>query len=235
MNKIMTWLKSIRLARIVTIFMAGILLFVSTACGGSKVLAKTADDARQEVPGKAVTNTYKGGMNDYEDVDPRRDTSEAKAKAKALIENAQKNVDEKSINSPEDYAENYRSGTPLGERTRRLGEDIGSSAKNTAEDVAEGTKRGLENIKENAQGTPGYVKQTGKETAKLEFEEAQTKANNSIKSSQQALDTAGDASRNIGSKIQDSARDAADAVKSKVNRDIGRTQQALKDAADSID
>ncbi len=235
MNKIMTWFKRIRLDRIVTVFLAGVLLLVSTACGGSKVLAKTADQARQEVPSKAVTNTYKGGMNDYEDVDPRRDTSEAKAKAKDLIQNAQRNINEKGIDSPEEYAENYRSGTPLGERVRRLGEDIGNSAENVAEGVSKGTQRGIENIKENAQQAPGYVKQTGKETATFDLDKAQTQANNSIKSTQQALDNAGDAGRNRGEKMQRSARNAADAIKGKVNRDIGRTQQAIEDAANAID
>ena len=235
MKKVITWLKSIRLDRILTVFLAGILLFVSTACGSSKVLAKTSDNVREEVPSSAVSNPYKGGMNDYSDVDARRDTSESKAKAKALIENAQKNIDEKSVDSREQYVENYKSGTPLGERVRRLGEDIGESAENVAEGVSKGTKKGIQNIKENAQEAPGYVKQTAKETADVDFEKAQAKTNNSIKSTQQALDKAGDAGKNIGDKIQDAARNTADAVKGKVNRDIGGTQQALQDATDDID
>ena len=178
MKKVITWLKSIRVDRILTVFLAGVLLFVSTACGSTKVLAKTADEVRQEVPSRAITNTYKGGMNDYSDVDPRRDTSEAKAKAKALIDNAQSNIDEKSVDSPEQYAKNYRSGTPLGERVRRLGEDIGESAEEVAEGASKGVQKGVQNIKENAQKAPDYVKRAGKETAKVEFEEAQAKANN---------------------------------------------------------
>ena len=178
MKKVMNWMKGIRLDRILTVFLAGILLFFSTACGGSKVLAKTADDVRQEVPSRAVTNTYKGGMNDYSDVDARRDTTEAKAKAKALIENAQSNIDRKSVDSPEQYAKNYRSGTPLGERVRRIGEDIGESAEEVAGGATKGVQKGIQNIKENAQNAPGYVKQAGKETAKVEFEEAQAKTHN---------------------------------------------------------
>jgi len=181
MKKLATWLKSIRLDRILTVFLAGILLFVSTACGSTKVLAKTADNVREEVPERAVTNTYKGGMNDYNDVDPRRDTSEAKAKAKSLIENAQRNINEKSVDSREQYVENYRSGTPLGERVRRIGEDIGESAEEVAEGASKGVQKGVQNIKENAQQAPDYVKKAGKETANLEFEEAQSQANNSMK------------------------------------------------------
>jgi hypothetical protein len=177
MKKVITWLKTIRVDRILTVFLAGVLLFVSTACGTTKVLAKTADEVRKEVPSRAITNTYQGGMNNYEDVDARRNTSEAKAKAKGLIENAQQNIDEKSVDSREQYVKNYRSGTPLGERVKRLGEDIGESAEELAEGASKGTQNGLQNIKENAQKAPGYVKKAGKETAKVEFEEAQSKAN----------------------------------------------------------
>lgn len=213
MNKVITWLKKIRLNQIVTVFFAGILLFVSTACGDSNLLAKTADQVKQEVPDKAVTNTYKGGMNDYEDIDPRRSTTQSKAKAKSLIENAQKNVNTKGIDSPGDYAENFKSGTPLGERTKRLGENIGDSAKNAADDVAEGTKRGIRNIKENTQDAASAVKVNAQDTA------------SSVK---------GKVNRDIG-RTQQALEDSASAVKGKVNRDIGRTQQALDDAADAID
>ncbi|AFZ19197.1 DUF6658 family protein [Allocoleopsis franciscana] len=181
MKKVITWLKSIRVDRILTVFLAGVLLFVSTACGTTKVLAKTADDVREEVPGRAITNTYQGGMNNYEDVDPRRNTSEAKAKAKSLIENAQRNIDQKSVDSREQYVENYKSGTPLGERVRRIGEGIGESAEELAEGASKGTQKGVQNIKENAQKAPDYVKKAGKETANLEFEEAQSQANNSMR------------------------------------------------------
>jgi lysyl-tRNA synthetase class I len=228
-------LKRIRLDRIVTVFFAGILLFISTACGTTNALAKTADDARQEVPSKAVTNTYKGGMNDYSDVDARRDTTEAKAKAKALIENAQRNINQKSVDSPDRYADNYRSGTPLGERARRLGEDIGESAEEVTEGAAKGVQKGIQNIKENAQQAPGYLKQTGKETANFDLDEAQTRANNSIKDTRQALDRASETGRSLGNKIQGVAQDTADAVKTKVNRDINRTQRALDNAVDAID
>jgi len=236
MNKISTWLKRIRLDRIVTVFLAGILLFISTACGTTNALAKTADEVRPEVPGRAVTNTYKGGMNNYSDVDARRDTSEAKAKAKGLIENAQRNINQKSVDSPDQYADNYRSGTPLGERVRNLGEDIGESAQEVTSGASKGVQKGIQNIKENAQQAPGYVKQTGKETANFDLDEAQSRANNSMRDTRQALDRAGEAGRSLGGRIQGAAQDTADAVKTKVNRDITkRAQRAFDNATDAID
>ncbi len=235
MNSIITWIKTIRVDRILTAFLASVLLLVSTACNSSKVLAKTADEARQEVPGAAVTNTYKGGMNDYSDVDPRANTSGANAKAKNLIKNAQRNIDEKSVDSPEQYAENYRSGTPLGERVRRLGEDVSESAGEVVTGAAKGTQKGLQNIKENAQQAPGYVKGTAQETADFDLDKSQSKATNSISSPREALGTTAEAGKNIGEKVQGAAQDAADAVKSKVSRDFDRAQRAAERAADALD
>lgn len=180
MSKVIAWLKNIRLDRILTVFMAGLLLFVSTACSGG-ASAKTADELRQEVPGSAVTNKYEGGMNDYSDVDPRQNRTGAQTKAKGLVDKAQKENAEKSVDSTEQYVENYRSGTPLGERVKRLGEDVGESAKEVTEGVSKGTQKGLQNIKENAQDAPSYTKETAKETANVEPIKS---VNNGIKNTQ---------------------------------------------------
>jgi hypothetical protein len=202
MNKVKNWLKSIRLDRILTVFFVGILMLVSTACGGSKVLAKNADDIRQEVPKGAVTSEYKGGMNDYSDVDPRQDTSEAKAKAKALVDNAQKNIDQKSVDSVDQYVENYRSGTPLGERVKRIGENVGNAAEDIREDVAKGGKENFENAADTAKGA--------KQVADKAPGAVESKVKNDIKTTQRALDNAADNAGNIGEKIKAAVKDAAD-------------------------
>jgi ElaB/YqjD/DUF883 family membrane-anchored ribosome-binding protein len=213
MKKVIAWLKSIRLERVLTVFLAGILLLVSTACGGNKVLAKTADDARQEVPSGAVTSPYQGGMNDYSDVDPRTDTSEAQAKAKALVDNAQRNIDEKSVDSAQQYVENYRSGTPLGERVRRIGENVGEAAEDVGEKAAKGSRENAQKVGETAEDVSQSAKQSAKETA----DAAQSKVKSDIENTKRA------------------AENTADAAKSKVSRDIDRAQGAVENAADAID
>lgn len=129
MNKVIAWLKSIRLAQVLMVFLAGVLVFFSTACNGAATatspggtLGKTSDEIREEVPDKGVTNSrYQGGMNDYSDVDPRmQNPGAAQSKAEDLVENARRNL-EKSVDSPEQYVENYRSGTPLGREFGSLG------------------------------------------------------------------------------------------------------------------
>jgi DNA-directed RNA polymerase subunit K/omega len=177
-------------------------MLVSTACGGSKVLAKNADDVRQEVPKGAVTSEYKGGMNDYSDVDPRQNTSEAKAKAKALVDNAQKNIDEKSVDSVDQYVENYRSGTPLGERVKRIGENVGKAAGDVKEDVAKSSQENFETVKDAAK--------SAKQVADKAPDAVESKVKSDIKTTQRALDNAADTAGNIGEKIKGAVKDAAD-------------------------
>jgi len=230
MNKVIDWLKSIRLDRILTVFLVGILVFVSTACSNG-ASAKTADEIREEVPGSAVTSPYKGGMNDYSDVDPRQSTTDATAKAKALVDNAQKNIDEKSVDSTEQYVENYRSGTPLGERVKRIGENVSESAKQVTGDVTKGTQENLENVKATTQDAGKRTKQAANETA----DAAQSKVKEDVKNTKRAVNKAADTGENLGNKIQQAAQDASDAVKSTVNKGAKDTKRALNDAADAVD
>jgi hypothetical protein len=223
MNKVISWLKNIRLDRILTICLVGLLVFVSTACSGG-ASAKTADQIREEVPGSAVTNEYKGGINDYSDVDPRQSTKGAEAKAKALVDNAQKNIDEKSVDSPGQYVENYRSGTPLGERTRRIGEDVGEAAKNVGEDVSKGAQKNAQQTKATAQDTAKKAKSTAedaavntKQGADKTSRTAQSKVNEGVKGVQQGVDDAADAGESLGDKIKQAAQDAADAINPNIN------------------
>jgi hypothetical protein len=228
MNKMLHWLKSIRIDRIITAFLVGILVFVSTACSGG-VLAKTtdqipssktADQIREEVPSTAVTNEYKGGMNEYSDVDPRFNPSGADTKAKGLVDNAKRNIDEKSVDSVEQYVENYRSGTPLGERVKRIGEDVGEAADNVKEEASKGAKENLQNTKETAKDTAKNATRAADDLA----DSSKSKVKTDVRNTQRALDDAADKGESLGAKIKQSATDAADTVKSTVNK-----------AADAID
>lgn len=183
MNRIIASLKNIRLDRILTVFLAGILLFVSTACNGS-VSAKTADKVREEVPGSAVTSPYEGGMNDYSDVDPRANTSATKAKAKGLVDNAQSNL-EKRADDAEQYVENYRGGAPLPERVQRIGENVGEAAANVRDDIVKGTKENTQNIQKTASKSS--------DAAQDASENVKSKVSKDVNRAQRAVDKAADA------------------------------------------
>jgi ElaB/YqjD/DUF883 family membrane-anchored ribosome-binding protein len=220
MKKVIDWLKSIKLGKVITVFLSGVLLLVSTACSPSNVLAKTADQVREEVPEKAVTNTYEGGMNQYGDTDPRRETSSAEQKAKSLVEQARKNIDNKGVDSAEQYGENYSTGTPLNERVNRVGQDVKSSTEELTEGVTTGTQKGLENVKEN---TKNAVEATKKAV--------QSKVSSDINTTKQTLGKAADNTKDIGDKAKGVVEDASNAVKKKVNSDVETTKHALDKVA----
>ena len=166
MKRVTAFLKRIRAVQILTVFLAGILVLVSTACSRPDVTAektdvtagktdvitaKTSDQIREEVPSGAVTSEYKGGMNDYSDVDPRnKKVTAAEAKAQLLKEQAQHRIDTKSSNN---VGENVRRvGDDAPDKLNQVGEKVkedASTAQSKAEDFGDKTKQGFANLKEN--------------------------------------------------------------------------------------
>ncbi|WP_375506430.1 hypothetical protein [uncultured Nostoc sp.] len=193
MKKAMNWLKSIRPLKVLTVLFAGIFLFLTQACGDPGVATQPPQAEKQ--PGYTQqrydpTKDYPlsspaGGINNFSDVDPRAtDEKAANDKADALTRNAEKRIDEKGVESPGDYARNYKQGTPLGERVKNLGEDIGSSAEEVRKGVVKGTQRGIENIKGNTQNAAEDVTknvQRGAEDAGKKVQRTADDAGNAVK------------------------------------------------------
>jgi hypothetical protein len=169
------------------------------------IKGKTSDELRPDIPSDRATSVYEGGMNKYPDIDPRRDTSTAGAKAQGLVENAEEQVIDQTGSIGENVkrtldqkAENLqRSGRNQAESLQSLP----SKAKDTAEDVAEGTKKGTRNLKENVEDAAEDVTQAGKEATKP---------------------------------VKRAAEDTADAVKQQANEASKSTKRALEDTADAL-
>ncbi|MHC5724451.1 MAG: hypothetical protein ACYTXY_09910 [Nostoc sp.] len=159
MKKIGTWLKNIRPLKVLTVFLAGIFLFLTQACGDPGIATEPSKPDAQSAYTKRVDSTKNtplsapaGGINNFSDVDPRaQDEKAANDRGDALAKNSQKNIEQKGIDSREQYGENYKQGTPFGERVKNLGEDIGSSAEEVRKGLVKGTQRGIENLKGNTQ------------------------------------------------------------------------------------
>ncbi|MEH2177404.1 hypothetical protein [Nostoc sp.] len=192
MKKAMTWLRNIRPLKILTVFLAGIFLFLTQACGAPGVASQPPQPGYQapNVERSDSTKDYPlnspaGGMNNFSDVDPRAiDEKAANDRAKALVKNAQSNIDRKGIDSPGQYGENYKQGTPLGERVKNLGEDIGSSAEEVRKGLVKGTQRGIENLKGNTQNAAEDVTtnvQRGAEDAGRNVRRTADDASNAVK------------------------------------------------------
>lgn len=211
MKKLISSLKRIRVGQILTICLASLLILVSTACGGDQTQARTqtsgqtrqdvpsgmqdpvgvkqGKNPRPEVPEEAETNTFqKGGMNEFSDVDPRKGMDAANQKAKSLVNRAERNLTEKSTDSPEQFADNYRKGAPIGERVENVTKSVGGATKGAVEDVSKGTQRGLGNIKENTQNATKGAQQAAEDTSDF----AQRKTGEAAKGVQRAAEDTSD-------------------------------------------
>jgi hypothetical protein len=131
---------------------AVVFLFVSTACNGSEVTRAQQPNSASPQDTK-VTELYKtiepreGGMNNYSDVDPRMDTSEAKAKADRLIKKTDNLVNKDTNPFKEVRKEFDQKGAK--DRAENFSKDLGKAVKENTKDFAKGTERGYENVKKN--------------------------------------------------------------------------------------
>ncbi|NET90561.1 MAG: hypothetical protein F6K45_21115 [Kamptonema sp. SIO1D9] len=164
MKKLISWLKNIQIRQIVSAFLVGILFFVSTACSGANATPGATDtsttpseELKYRFPDEESPAPVVEGMNRNTDVDPRRDTSATSAKAKALVDNAKRN-----LKVTGDVGENIKR-TNVGEKAAEAAKNASQKAQSTAEDIAEGTKEGVENLTQDA---PKEVSNTAERTAK---------------------------------------------------------------------
>ena len=149
MKNLMRIIKSINIKQVVTVFLAGCLLMVSTACSQS-TMAETggrSDMAKSEMSG---TQDFKGGMNGYND-DRRYDAGTA-AKAKGLVDTAKS----RQKDSLEDYAESItdRAGNKI-EQAKR---DIPRTLENNKEDAVDYVQNKSDKLQRNLSKIPGGAK-----------------------------------------------------------------------------
>jgi hypothetical protein len=143
------------LYRIAISFLAVAFLVVNTACSSSEVATTRDMPASSHPSGQSpnIPNLYdpltppQGGMNNYKDVDPRTDTSDAEAKADRLINKA--DAQQKGGRNPIKEVRKELDKKGIQDRAEDLSEDIGRSAQKQADRVSRGTKKGIENIQDN--------------------------------------------------------------------------------------
>lgn len=206
MTKIFSTLKS--MARSLSVLLAITLLVFTTACSGSaNALERQQAPTRKDAITPGQVQSYEGGMNNFSDVDKTRlDTSKVDAKAKALKDRVDRNLDEKRIDSVDQYVENYRTGTPLGERTARFGKDIRKGVENFADDAKDASGRFGE---ETSQTTDRLSDRSGRA-----FENAKANTRDAGKDLVQDTKQAVNKTANFA---KDKANDAANAAKGALN------------------
>lgn len=184
MTNMISFFKRLRLERVLIAVFAGFFLFISTACsadakvssaGSSGLSPSLSGTGSYESGRKNPTELYdtiqpkEGGMNVFSDTDPRQDTKGLGSAIDNRVRDAERNIDK--VQNPREFAEDYREGTPLGQRVKNITDSVGNSAKGLVEDLSEGAEKGSRNLKVNAdragQGvkdTVGQAGQNAKET-----------------------------------------------------------------------
>jgi hypothetical protein len=166
MNRLTAFLKKIRLVQVLTVFLAGILVFVSTACNRADTIAgKTAGQIREEVPSTAATSEYKGGQNQYSDLDPRNpNMTSVEAKAQLLKDQAQRRIDTKSSNNVGENVRRVGDDAPdkLSQIGQKVKEDVRAAGRN-AEEFGDNAKQGFANLKDNTREGVKGAKEIAKE------------------------------------------------------------------------
>ncbi|MGF1513322.1 MAG: hypothetical protein ACFB5Z_06455 [Elainellaceae cyanobacterium] len=236
----------------VTIFAAATLL-LTTACGATSADAadsplspKAAGTATENPGSEQFTNTYdqdeqsfEGGMNRYSDTDPRRDTAGVNAKAERLERSAERNVNK--VQDVDDFVDNYKAGTPLGDRIKNIGENLGEAAEETVDDVQAGLSpdkrlrdlagQNAENIVDNTAESAKRAARDAKDSAQRAGREA---AQNTRRAAKDTADAVGDAADNAADAAQSAGRNAAQGTKRAVKDASDAVGDAAKDASKSV-
>lgn len=187
MNKIISFVKSIRFKQILTVFFAGVLLFLNTACN-SAAQARIPVGSPDDPHPVGQRQPYEGGMNNYSDTAPGQAVPGTAQKTKALIDRAEKDISNKRVNSVDQYVENYRNGAPIQDRVGNIVDntkDAAGNAKRDLKSVGEGVKRSGEGAVEKTKELGQRIQQGTENVSE------NVGAKDALKGSQRALKDAG--------------------------------------------
>jgi hypothetical protein len=159
MRKLIQFIKSIRIKQILTVFMVGCLLAVSTACSQDTVAKTGKNVMSKDYDRGAASNTYdkydanqeyKGGMNSYND-DRRYDAGTA-AKAKTLVDTAKR----RQVDNVGDYVDNVTDRVKSNAKEAKR--EVPRTLKDNQEDAVDYVQNKSDKLKRNLSKVPGGVK-----------------------------------------------------------------------------
>lgn len=172
MKKLIQIIKSLNFKQVLTAFLAGSLLVISTACSDGNV-AQSGGKAYTDTANKSMSDTYdkydanqsfEGGMNNYND-DPRYDTK-AGADTKTLVDRAKSR-------QTDDLGEYFGNiGDRAGDRINDAKRDVPRTINARKEDTVRDVQQRTDTLKNNLKNAPGEAKKV--------FEGAKDTAGNAI-------------------------------------------------------
>ncbi|PAX51588.1 hypothetical protein [Brunnivagina elsteri] len=192
MNRITSFVKKIRPLQVLAVVFLSLSLMFSQAFDAIAATTKANSGEKSEYyvskDGDAL-NSYEGGMNNFSDVDARasKAENEAKAKAKVLKRQAEKNVKNQSGNIVENVRRVANDSDKFGKKIQNRAESVKDKLGEETENFADSTKQGLRNIKNNAKDAGDYVGEIGDRTVGNPLEGIKEGANNAMDSVKRTL------------------------------------------------
>ena len=192
MNKLIQIIKNIKLKQVLTVFLAGSLLVISTACSQGN-MAKAGGKADTDMGKRAMSDTYddydanqsfQGGMNGYND--DRRYDGETAAKAKELVDTAKS----RQADNFGEYVENI---------TNRTQENVEAATREIPRNVKANTEEAVQNVKERSQTLKDNISDASNET-KQALDKATDKAQQAVEDAKQAT---GKTAKELQSNLED--------------------------------
>ncbi|MDX2100164.1 MAG: hypothetical protein SFW36_20500 [Leptolyngbyaceae cyanobacterium bins.59] len=223
MKSVVSFFKKIRLNQVFSVLLAGFLFIGMVGCNGAAQATMPSGstgepgNSGQGIPGKRYQK-YEGGMNGYNDVDPRRqETGSAVNKAKALRDNAERNV----IDMDDDLGSNTkRILDKKGENLDQIGDNLKGNAKSFGEKV--------DRAAQDAQEAGDRFKSIGRENDLGDIGTKGVSDRGISRGTQKAAD-------NIQANTKAAGQDLVDDVKSTARKVQNRADNLVEGAKRAID
>jgi hypothetical protein len=223
MRKLLSFVKAIRLKQILTVFFAGVMLFLNTACSSS-AQAQMPDTKSYDRGPKPVgqNQPYVGGMNNFSDTAPGAAAKGSSDKAKALIDNAEQNItSDNPLDANPRNAKLYKNPGYAAERTKdTLGnsfEERTSNLKDEAQRAGERFEKSLDRATDKTKEL-GQRLQQGAENVKDNVQDAaDDTALGARRGGEVAKDKAAKAARDTGRSIEDAGRKANRSIQDSID------------------
>lgn len=159
MIKLIESIKSVRLSKVIVVFLAGCMLLVSTACSTANTKvdpSKVSSQESRKYDAYDANQPKQGGMNGYND-DQRLDNPASSVKAKQLVDSAKR---KDPIDSPQDYANEIKKGV------NKLPEKVSRGAQDKVNDLKENLDNASKTAGRNLDRATDAVKDTIDDTSK---------------------------------------------------------------------
>jgi gas vesicle protein len=161
-----------QLKKILTVFLAGFVLLISTACSSMNSPQASRENVNPRANVQKLTEDpdydyydanqpKQGGMNKYND-DPRLEDSKLQKKVDKLVKGAKANIEERNDDTAR-FLDDKISKT--GRNLDDAKDDVSQKIGNLKEDIPQGAKDRIDKTKNNIEKISKSIRQTGEETS----------------------------------------------------------------------